>query len=122
MIALLGLMDIHPFSGEQRGLFVLAHGPHGEFRFPVTEEQASILLQQLEVRGKEPAPEEEEEEVEEDIDPSALTPARKVSLRAMYEGQKQSGPQKDDEDDVVRIKNPFKLGSPSAIDLDDDDL
>lgn len=118
MIALLGLMDIHPFSGEQRGLFVLAHGPKGEFRFPVTEEQAAILLEQLGEGDEEPS----EEEEEKDVDPATLTPARAVSLRAMYEGQKQSGPQKDDEDDVVRIKNPFKLGSPSAIDLDDDDL
>lgn len=121
MIALLGLMDIHSFSGEQRGLFVLAHGPHGEFRFPVTEEQASILLQQLEVRGKEPAPEEEEEEVEENIDPSTLTPARKVSLREMM-GMSARAETEEDDEEVVRIKNPYKMGSPSSINLDDDDL
>ena len=47
MIILKGLMDVHPFDGSGRGLFVLAQGPVGEFRFPVTEEQAAILIQQF---------------------------------------------------------------------------
>jgi hypothetical protein len=117
MIALLGLMDIHPFSGEQRGLFVLAHGPKGEFRFPVTEEQAAILLEQL-GEGNESA----EEEEDEDIDPATLTPAQSVSLRQMMAAGKQNPTNNDDDEEIVRIKNPFKMGSPSSIDLDDDDL
>ena len=66
MIQLLGLMDVHSFDGSGRGLFVLAAGPAGEFRFPVDENQAAILLSQFE--GSFPAEEEEEhEEVQQTI-------------------------------------------------------
>lgn len=63
MIQLLGLMDVHSFDGSSRGLFVLAAGPAGEFRFPVDENQAAILLSQFE--GDSPA--EEEEEVQQTV-------------------------------------------------------
>jgi hypothetical protein len=56
MIILKGLMDVHPFDGSSRGLFVLAQGPVGEFRLPVTEEQASILIQQFGGPTKEDPP------------------------------------------------------------------
>ena len=56
MIILKGLMDVHPFDGSSRGLFVLAQGPVGEFRLPVTEEQASILIQQFGQPTKESPP------------------------------------------------------------------
>lgn len=57
MIILKGLMDVHPFDGSDRGLFVLAQGPVGEFRFPVTEEQAAILIQQFGSPDEAPEPE-----------------------------------------------------------------
>ena len=66
MIILKGLMDVHPFDGSDRGLFVLAQGPIGEFRFPVTEEQAGILIQQFGV----PEPQEQAYEPEEEDEPA----------------------------------------------------
>jgi hypothetical protein len=45
MIVILGLLEMHSFQTGARGLELLAQGPDGvEFRLPITEEQAVILL------------------------------------------------------------------------------
>lgn len=45
MIVILGLIEMHSFQTGARGLELLAQGADGvEFRLPITEEQAVILL------------------------------------------------------------------------------
>lgn len=97
MIQLLGLMDVHSFDGSGRGLFVLAAGPAGEFRFPVDENQAAILLSQFE--GGSPA-EEEEEEVEQPVamrrPPQAVAADDRLDLPGFRMGQISERDQDDD--------------------------
>jgi hypothetical protein len=45
VIVILGLLEMHSFQTGTRGLELLAQGADGvEFRLPITEEQAVILL------------------------------------------------------------------------------
>lgn len=42
---ILGIVEVHPLDGSERGLFLLLLGARGEFRVPVSPEQATILLE-----------------------------------------------------------------------------
>ncbi len=48
MILILGLLQVHSFRDGAQSLELLAQGPKGEFRLPITQEQAVELLSQLE--------------------------------------------------------------------------
>ena len=60
MVVIKGIMDVHLFDGSGRGLFALAEGPNGEFRFPISQEQAAMIIGELgDVQGH---PEDEDED------------------------------------------------------------
>lgn len=42
---ILGIVEFHPLDGTPRGLFLLAQGPAGEFRVPISQDQAVSLLE-----------------------------------------------------------------------------
>ena len=42
---ILGIVEFHPLDGSYRGLYLLVQGPAGEFRVPVSQEQAVTLLE-----------------------------------------------------------------------------
>lgn len=99
MIQLLGLMDVHSFDGSGRGLFVLAAGPAGEFRFPVDENQAAILLSQFE-GGSTAEEEEEEQEVQQTVvmrrPPQAVGDEDRLDLPSFRMGMMSDRDQDDD--------------------------
>jgi hypothetical protein len=115
MIMLIGLMDVHSFEDSTRGLFILARGPQGEFRFPVTEEQAAILLAQFESGS------ESEDEPVEDVDPASITPARAVRLNSDRTRFTTVEPDEDESDDgeppPLRIASRFRIGAQAADDF-----
>lgn len=53
---ILGIVEFHPLDGSDPGLFLLAQGPAGEFRTPITQEQAVSFLSQTQ---KAPPPSED---------------------------------------------------------------
>jgi|SaaInlStandDraft_4_1057021.scaffolds.fasta_scaffold07249_5 hypothetical protein len=95
---MIGIVEFHPLDGTERGLFLLAHGPSGEFRVPVTQDQAVALLSRIQ---EAPAPAEEEEEEEEEF-------GGYEEFEQALHGEPSSSPAPDG----------FRMG---AAELDDDD-
>jgi hypothetical protein len=93
-------MDVHHFDGSGRGLFVLARGPSGEFRLPVDENQAAIILSQFGDLGEDA--EDEDKEVA-----SPVVPRRAQNPR-------------QEEDEERLVLSGFSMGRISDRDEDDD--
>jgi hypothetical protein len=115
MIVLIGLMDVHSFEDSTRGLFILARGPQGEFRFPVTEEQAAILLSQFEGASA------SEDELPDEFDPATVTPSRVARLNPERTAFTAVEPDEDEGDDgeppPLRIASRFRIGAQAADDF-----
>ena len=104
MIVILGLLEMHSFQTGARGLELLAQGADGEeFRLPITEEQAVILLSHVSAG-------------EEDNGAAAAAQFAPSSILPEDDG--------DDDGDppplILESRN-FRMGAP-ARHIEDDDL
>jgi hypothetical protein len=116
VIVLLGLMDIHSFSGEERGLYVLAKGPAGEFRFQISEDQAATLLANASPHSGSMPQEAQEEDANDEEEAEAPPTFRPIP--------KFSHPDDEGDEAPVKIPRSYKMGTPQKHLLvdDEDDL